>query len=64
VLVDVDWDRRRSDARAGIGIRGRNGIDRESVGTALAPEYSDKDVELIWVASEFSEARLLVCCVH
>jgi pimeloyl-ACP methyl ester carboxylesterase len=43
----------------GGAVRGRKRFDHETVGTALAPEYSDADVELIWVASDFSEARLL-----
>jgi pimeloyl-ACP methyl ester carboxylesterase len=43
----------------GGAVRGRTRFDHEIVGTALAPEYSDADVESIWVASDFSEERLL-----
>jgi pimeloyl-ACP methyl ester carboxylesterase len=43
----------------GGAVRGRKRFDHELVGTALAPEYNDTDVESIWVASDFSEERLL-----
>ncbi len=43
----------------GGAVHGRTRFDHEIVGTALSPEYSDTDVESIWVASDFSEERLL-----
>jgi pimeloyl-ACP methyl ester carboxylesterase len=43
----------------GGAVHGRQRFDHEIVGTALAPEYSDADVQSIWVASDFSEERLL-----
>jgi pimeloyl-ACP methyl ester carboxylesterase len=43
----------------GGAVHGRTRFDHEIVGTALAPEYSDADVQSIWVASDFSEERLL-----
>jgi pimeloyl-ACP methyl ester carboxylesterase len=43
----------------GGAVRGRTRFDHEIAGTALAPEYSDADVQSIWVASDFSEEHLL-----
>jgi pimeloyl-ACP methyl ester carboxylesterase len=43
----------------GGAVHGRRRFDHEIVGTALAPEYTDADVRSIWVASDFSEERLL-----
>jgi proline iminopeptidase len=43
----------------GGAVRGRKGFDHENVGKALSPEYSDADLRTIWVASDFSEERLL-----
>ena len=43
----------------GGAVHGRTRFDHEIVGTALSPEYSDTDVESIWVASDFSVERLL-----
>jgi proline iminopeptidase len=43
----------------GGAVHGHRRFDHEIVGTALAPEYSDADVQSIWVASDFSEERLL-----
>jgi pimeloyl-ACP methyl ester carboxylesterase len=43
----------------GGAVHGRKRFDHEIVGTALAPEYSDADVQSIWVASDFSEEHLL-----
>jgi proline iminopeptidase len=43
----------------GGAVRGRERFDHESVGTALSPDYTDADVQSIWIASDYSEARLL-----
>jgi pimeloyl-ACP methyl ester carboxylesterase len=43
----------------GGAIWGRTGFDAESAAVALAPEYSDADLKIIWVANEFSMERLL-----
>src|SRR4029434_1856309 len=55
---DVELQRRWLGFYGGA-FHGRQRFDHEIVGTALAPEYSDADVESIWVASDFSEERLL-----
>jgi pimeloyl-ACP methyl ester carboxylesterase len=43
----------------GGAVRGRKAYDHENVGTTLAPEYSDRDVELVWVGNQFSMTPLL-----
>lgn len=55
---DVELQRKWLNFYGGA-VRGRKRFDHEIVGTALAPEYSDADVESIWVASDFSEEPLL-----
>jgi len=55
---DVELQRKWLNFYGGA-VRGRKRFDHEIVGTALAPEYGDADVESIWVASDFSEEALL-----
>jgi proline iminopeptidase len=55
---DVELQRRWLGFYGGA-VHGRKRFDHEIVGTALAPEYSDADVQTIWVASDFSEEHLL-----
>ncbi|MET0497450.1 MAG: alpha/beta hydrolase [Steroidobacteraceae bacterium] len=43
----------------GGAVRGRKSFDHEDVGTTLAPEYSDADVELVWKANRYSMTPLL-----
>jgi proline iminopeptidase len=43
----------------GGAVRGRKRFDHEIVGTALSPDYTDEEVQSIWIASDFSESRLL-----
>jgi pimeloyl-ACP methyl ester carboxylesterase len=55
---DVELQRKWLNFYGGA-VRGRKRFDHEIVGTALAPEYGNADVESIWVASDFSEEALL-----
>jgi proline iminopeptidase len=46
-------------ATYGGAVRGGKGYDHEDVGTALSPEYSDRDVQRVWEGNSFSEKYFL-----